>query len=62
VSTYTFRIHRFNTENVDAGKIDKNNQYFVEDVEADTVEQALSSLRAKYGDETESRIFLRKVS
>ena len=47
---------------MDAGKIDKNNQYFVEDVEADTVEQALSSLRAKYGDETESRIFLRRVN
>ena len=62
MSTYTFRIHKFLTENLEGGQIDTNNQYFAEDVEADTVEQALSSLRAKYGDETESRIFLRRVN
>jgi hypothetical protein len=62
VSTYTFRIHKFHTENLEDGRVDRDNQYFVEDVEADTVEQALTYLRSKHGDEFQTRIFLRRVN
>lgn len=62
MSTYTFRIHKFITETLEDGRVDTDNQYFVEDVEADTVDQALSYLRSKHGNESQARIFLRKVS
>jgi len=62
MATYTFRVHRFNLVDGEDKDINENNNYFLEDVDSDSVDTALTSLREKYGDENQARIFLRAVN
>lgn len=61
MAKYTFRVHRFNLSEAEAHELNTENQYLVEVVEADTVAEAMASLRVKHGDENQARIFLKKV-
>ena len=59
---FTYRVHRFDTDNQGKKKVDSNNEYFIEEVEADTQEEAWHIVKAKHtaGDQ-DARIFLKKV-
>lgn len=59
---YTFRIHKFTLIDNHDNDVNTNNQYVNETVSADTVEDAMTQMRAKHGDETQARIFLRGVN